>query len=551
MKRILAIVLTLLMMTGSIGFALELSQPGELPLTSEDITLTIGFSQSPLTTDYEENYATQLIEQETGIKLDFVLFPSDSTETLQKFALMVSSGQKLPDIFAMVEMSDIIRYSYGASGVFLPLNEYFESGAYYWNQSMDKYADPEAKENYLKYITSSDGNIYCYPAYAIDVGDLTALGVWINKTWLDNLNLAVPTTTEELYEALAAFRDNDANGNGDLNDEIPLIGHKDWMGSVSLMLMNSFVYDAFDGWFNYQLNVEDGVLYAPFVTDAYREGLRYMRTLCEEGLLSPLSFSMTSSELSAINSIPNDQATLVGAFVGHPATVFSADGTVERVKEYMGLPAMIGPEGVQWTPYTGELTYYSAHITKDAEYPELAFRFMDAIAREDLSLSMRFGEQDVDWRYVDEGEANHKYLGYSPIFSVTNDPWITENNKIWHANYFLIAPPKLTGGMVSNPVSELYDYQLDTLWYSTVPLRYSNHPEDVVIKLVFTQEEMDAVGEIETALRSYVDESLARFILGDMDVENDWDNYLSSLDSMGLKRYLETAQQAYDRMNAQ
>lgn len=45
---------------------------------------------------------------------------------------------------------------------------------------------------------------------------------FINKAWLDQLGLEVPTTTEELYELLCAFRDNDMNGNGDTTDEIPL-----------------------------------------------------------------------------------------------------------------------------------------------------------------------------------------------------------------------------------------------------------------------------------------------------------------------------------------
>ena len=34
----------------------------------------------------------------------------------------------------------------------------------------------------------------------------------------------MPTTTEELREVLRAFKEQDANGNGDPNDEIPLSG---------------------------------------------------------------------------------------------------------------------------------------------------------------------------------------------------------------------------------------------------------------------------------------------------------------------------------------
>lgn len=46
----------------------------------------------------------------------------------------------------------------------------------------------------------------------------------INKQWLDNLKLEVPATTDELYTVLKAFKEQDANGNGDSKDEIPMMG---------------------------------------------------------------------------------------------------------------------------------------------------------------------------------------------------------------------------------------------------------------------------------------------------------------------------------------
>ena len=47
---------------------------------------------------------------------------------------------------------------------------------------------------------------------------------FLNKQWLENLKLEMPTTLDELTDVLRAFRDQDANGNGDPSDEIPLTG---------------------------------------------------------------------------------------------------------------------------------------------------------------------------------------------------------------------------------------------------------------------------------------------------------------------------------------
>lgn len=556
MKRFLAILLCALLLVPS-ALALELSAPGTLPVTDEEVTLTYGISQHALTTDYENNYITQLIEKMTGVKLDFVLFPTDGTEAKQKLSLMVAGNQKLPDIIQM-GLSDIERFTYGASGYFLPLNDFLSTEAFYWNLAMDTWATPEQKADVLKYAASPDGNIYGWPCYYVDPGDATALGLWINKQWCENLNLAIPTTTDELYTVLKAFKEQDANGNGDPNDEIPLIGHKGWMGNVAECLMNSFTYDAFHTDQGYQLSVTDGKLWAPFATEEYHEGLRYIHKLSEEGLLSPLSFSQTQNELRSIMCAPNDQASIVGAFVGHPSPLFGADGTVQRVYEYTGLPAMIGPKGAQWTPFGGQLGAYNIYVTADCQYPELAMRVLDAMAEQDFSLSARYGEKDVDWTYTTEGQINHRYLeGYTAVYAQTPTDerparWTSENNTIWHDNTANILPPKLFAGLVTPPyTSEYREYQMSTLWYSTVPLRYDRHPAETALKLIFTQDEIEMVGEIESSLRTYVDEAMARFILGDLDVEKDWDAYLAELDGIGLAQYLQVAQDAYDRLNAQ
>ncbi len=551
MKKFLVLLLALMMMASS-AFALEISEPGTLPLVTEPVQLTMMIQKHAMVTDYTDNYLTKLIKEVTGVELVIETLPNSGSEAKQKISLMIAGGQKLPDILVL-SFNDTEKLDYGAGGYFLPMNDWLENDAYYWNLAMDTYCTPEEKELVLKYATSADGMIYGYPSYYSDPGDNSALGMWINKNWCEKLGLAIPTTTEELYTVLKAFKENDPNGNGQA-DEIPLIGHSGWMGKVTTQLMNAFIYDAWDGDFGYQLNVaEDGKLYAPFATDEWREGVRYLAKLYAEGLLSPLSFSQTQNELKAIMSAPNDQDTLVGAFVGHPSPLFGSDGSVDRVQEYVAVPAMIGPEGVQWSPYKNAKPSCKTFITADCENPDLAFRVLDAIAREDLSLTMRYGEKDVDWEYTTEGEIRHKYLeGFTAIYgqpATSRTPWTTENAIIWNDNAFNMLPPKLFAGLAGEPYPEgNRRYQMDTLWYSSVPLRHSKHPENLAFGLIKTQDEIDLVADIETSLQSFVGESLSNFVLGNKNVETDWDAYLAELEAIGLEVYVETMQGAYDRM---
>lgn len=550
MKRTLALVCAL-MLLASAASALTLSAPGTLPLVTEEATLSIGLPLQPDCTDYNDNAFTQMIKDKTGVSLTFELLPSDGGEVKQKISLMISANQKLPDILN-VGLSDAEVGAYGAAGIFVPLNEYLENEAAFFQEACDKWLNEEEYANLMSYGKALDGNIYGMPSYSTTIDSSSALGMWINKNWLDNLGLEVPRTTEDLYQVLLAFRDGDPNGNGQ-KDEIPLVGATGWVGNVVQELLNSYLYYCYTPAYGYQLNAENGQLIAPFTQDAFREGLEYVAKLYAEGLISPLSFTQSTAELRTIMTAPNDEPTLVGAFVSHPSPVFGATGDVERVKEYIALPAMIGPEGVAYTAHEASLPIYALYITKDCAEPELAFRLLDALREETLNLSSRFGQQDVDWQYTHEGNIPVQMEGYSAQFGKLTerpDPWSSANNIIWGTTAFSFLPNKLMGCMtIPEWPTELRAYQMQTLWYDSVPLRSGKCPTERPLKIMLTDEETDRIAEIRNSIQTFVDDATNRFVTGDLSTQKDWDAYLDTLKSIGLEQYMSTLQAAYDRMN--
>ena len=121
MKKLTALVLALSMLLGASALAeeaLEMSDvpgmtaPGVLPIVTEPVTLTIGIPTHTLVTDYEDNFMTKMIEEETGIDLEFVFYPSAETATVIDLAL--ASGDELPDVI-VYGFGDNTA-SYGAQG---------------------------------------------------------------------------------------------------------------------------------------------------------------------------------------------------------------------------------------------------------------------------------------------------------------------------------------------------------------------------------------------------------------------------------------------------
>lgn len=135
--------------------------------------------------------------------------------------------------------------------------------------------------------TAPDGNIY----------GLTGLNecfhcsypnkMWVNTKWMEQLGLTEPTTTEEFKEMLRAFKTKDPNGNGKA-DEVPLSGSTENFGvHIIPYLMNGFIYDDDR---NY-LIVNQGKVETVVNKPEWKEGLAYIKSLYDEGLIDPGAFT--------------------------------------------------------------------------------------------------------------------------------------------------------------------------------------------------------------------------------------------------------------------
>lgn len=129
----------------------------------------------------------------------------------QKAVLM--AGGKLPDAFlGFISFSDSDLSVF--KNRFIPLEDLIDKHMPNLSKIMKK--DP----NMRAIVTDPDGHIYSLPKRE-PMSPKVANQLYINKKWLDNLGLDMPKTYEDLVAVSKAFRDKDANGNGNVSDEIP------------------------------------------------------------------------------------------------------------------------------------------------------------------------------------------------------------------------------------------------------------------------------------------------------------------------------------------
>lgn len=515
--------------------------------SGERETLVVGVPSQRFITDYKDNYLTKLLEEELNVNLEFYEFPADGNDLQSKFSLMASSGEGMPDVMIYKSFTPETVLDYGSKGVFIPLNEYYEKT----DTNYAKLPD-EHKEIIEKAMTSADGNIYALPNFSENVWNYTPNRIFINTTWLDKLGLEVPTTTDELYEVLKAFVNEDPNGNGK-KDEIGLYGFTEGGYGQDIVdtVMNAFVfYNGGDQNGGLALDESGENIIAPFTTEGWKEGLMYMNQLYNEGLIASSIFTDDDTQFKATL---NSEENVVGMVSAGSTSNWTDCDNNPNFQELTMIEPLTGPKGICYTPYTEYSPEYNYFITSACKNPDLAFKLGDWFMTQEHSRIGRYGEKGVDWSDDKEvcAENTNAYVE-AGITDTIDCVWLTNiwsepSNKFWYNVNPYYAPMEAEMSVANgvNPFDEssksgmLYAYNLE--WYS------DKHPEKVLPLLHYTAEESTECAEIMMNIKDMVEQAKAEFITGARDFESGWDSYLEELENAGLSRWIELAAGAYER----
>lgn len=568
----------------------NMTAPGVLPIVIDTVELSINVSASNavyVQSYGDDNEFNQYILDNTGIHVTVTPLSTTNSDDTVKFNLAMASGESLPDLylgtFGSLTKGEISTY--GADNKLINITDFFDKYGYYFYQTCVSTGFEDRYSFMLNYAKGDDGELYCFPSYYCDMTNAGWESLWMNTTWLDTLGLEAPETTDELYDTLVAFRDNDPNGNG-TKDEIPLMGcSTSWRASPQDLLMNSFTYWAVDYWF--AVNQEDDTIYAPFVTDKFQEGLAYVNKLVEDGLCSTLSWSQTNDDFKTTASIEEPNKVILGCIIGNPYVMSNLTNFYGLT--YRCIPNVKGPDGFVTASWSmGNTVSYKNMITSVCKTPEIAFRLMDFMTNETSSFFQRYGMWGTDWIYWDEIEQadKDKYAEFtkSNMFTLDTAVWISQytmkqidvewSNKYfpdrdpnrwetnpWHVTHQVhwgssTCPATLWGELQNNGIAKAvpeddpdYGKSLTSVdYYTNNKLNSALHPEKVMYELLYTAKESEENGEIISTVQQYYNNNVVRFILGDLDVEKDWQAYKDEIENIGLSQWLGVAQAAYDRL---
>ncbi|MBB6634566.1 extracellular solute-binding protein [Cohnella thailandensis] len=497
---------------------------------AETVKLTGLIVKHPLTQELSKMDWLTKAEERAGVKIEWQEISADWDQ--KKGALL--AGGDIPDLIVgpnAITDADFAQFP----GLFQDLTELIASNGPNVQAMFDE--KPETKV----IATQTDGKIYGLPKYQ-RYWPSTVSRQYINQKWLDNLGLQMPTNWDELYDVLVAFKEKDANGDGDANDEIPMdfapVGTTGFgffqpqvlLGSLGITLTDS----SGQGYF-----AEDGKIKNFFVDDRYRQLVEFLNKCWEAGLINPEAFTQDYSKFQSVARGSGDKAkvgfswgwevtdrfgnTLAPQYASMSPLKASADSNVQLSYDYDFNTLNYGVNMIEMSAKTKN---------KDA-----AMRFINQLYDPVVSMQVLFGS--IGTNIKDNGDGSYAVL---PPTDANMDPGTWKWTSTWADN----------GPMyISDSLNLTLGTDMQSVGKQTEPLdavmNAIDKENDVLPSMFikYSKDDNNAMSLVNTNLMNLAMAKFSQWVTKG-GIGKEWDAYVKNIQKIGLDGNLSIMQKYYD-----
>lgn len=513
------------------------------PICDEPITVTVaGMHSTQVAGNWPDKYIVKAIEEKMGIKLECTDYMSDAWQS--QLTLMLASDT-LPDLLLSAGVSRSDANVWGSQGYFADILQYADL--------MPNFTDMLAKKpSVAAYETAEDGAIYGLTRFKDS--DLACVNdqCWINTRWLENVGKSMPQTMDELYDVLKAFKEQDANGNGDPTDEIPLSYNTNCGQRMLWVLRAGFgIYSSAT---DYLLQAdEQGNVYLAESTEAYKDYLKFLHKLYQEQLLDNTCFIQTDEEYN--QKLATDKVGLFAHWSDSlSAPLKSTDpADLKDWEFFVGTTSQYTDE-IIFPLYTTVVSGAHTLINAKTKYAEAICRMLDYQYCDEGALFYKYGEEGKTFQFV-EDEFGNKIASLKGFYdeNAMNETAYLYSIQIPNgfADYQLNFAKQIISRASDSQLEDIINNGQDGSYITNAKVQQSLNrikSQEVFPLLVQTKEEMEAMSTRQSDITTFISTWRSNFVTGVTDIDAGWDEFISTMDRMGLKDLLTYAQAAYTRM---
>ncbi|OMD19362.1 ABC transporter substrate-binding protein [Paenibacillus odorifer] len=259
---------------------------------------------SPAPHTITNNYLTKLVQEKFGdpnnINVEFV--PIQRSEEVTKLNVLMASNTDVPDIVFTYDSS--VFYRYAQQGGLTDVGEILDE----YGPNLKKFIGEDTLA-----FGQLEGQQYAIPGKRAITGRYSS---YIRQDWLDKLGLPVPTTTDELYTTLKAFKEKDPGNLGSKNIPMGMALAPAQFETLIFSFMKPISGDLTYSQ-RYELPLHEG----------FKDALQFLNKLYNEGMISK-DFSLDEDKTQLAKDIQNGN---VGYWSEDVDVLFYADGTLDNL----------------------------------------------------------------------------------------------------------------------------------------------------------------------------------------------------------------------------
>ena len=438
----------------------------------------MGYEPEDAYRTWENNLFFQRMAEKTGVTFEFRQY-SDA-QLFKKAKAALTAGSAMPDVLFKAEMTPSETMDLLNKGVLIDLRPLLPMHApNLWSILLEN-------ERILESVTLPGGEIPALPY--IDTAPAQNC-MWVNTKWLKTLNLAMPSNAQELEQAMIAMRDEDPNRNAK-RDEVPFA----FMGAYDLKyLAHAFGLIAND--FNI-FEQDDTARFMPFET-SFREFIQWTRHLYSEGLLDREGFS-TADTLRRVTDAKS--AVRYGIIMVPLVTQLLP---MEWAADYAAIPPLAWQGRQTYRSIAAPVTNGTFAITASCEDPGALLQWVDHLYSEEGAIMAANGIEGID--YVVDGDGTWRKIESADRMRFLSDVSIMTG----------AVPPGIAPAEFQRNYSDMQvRHIIDQVAIVTTVAREPFPP------FFLTHEQEETIAPLQRAIGRYVDESIARWVLGEWETDD-------------------------------
>ncbi|MBE1446651.1 extracellular solute-binding protein [Paenibacillus sp. OAS669] len=492
----------------------------------------------PIKTDKTLTYWAEINGNTVGIKsalgdIPFFQEWQKRTGVPMKFSSPVVNQAKegLNVLLASGELPDMIEYNWldfpGGpekaikDGYILKLNDLIDKNAPNLKKYLKEHPDVD------KMVKTDNGNYFAFPFIRGDEYLKVFQGPIVRKDWLDELGLEVPTTIDEWYTVLKAFKEKKGAAAPLSFFSVPRPLEQIYNGAfIGAFGINRLFYS------------DNGQIKFGPAQPEYKEFLATFRKWYAEGLIDKNIATVDSKTLDANLASNATGATIgnTGGGIGKWMPILTAKDPKANL---VAAPYPVLKKGD--VPRFGQKDPAFAPggmvaITANSKNAELAAKLLDYGYSDEGHMFFNFGTEGVSYKmengypkYTDLLMKNPDKLAPSQAMSLYirgnyNGPFVQDKRYI--EQYLTLQQQK----------------DAIPVWSKTDVDKYALPP------ITATPQESTELAKIMTDVNTLVDEMTLKIILGNEPLEN-FDKYMAKLKTLNLDRAIEIEKAALDRYN--